>query len=282
VNIITLAWLALALATPARAETLPEEPIRFGSVAKDIPAEMYRELAPLTRHLSRALKRPVVPKVSPNLEHAVQALAQGEVDFAYLTPVAYRRAHDLGGAQPVVTGLCGRRGTMQLMIVVRADSPIRQVSELRGKRFAFGDPGALLQRAVVVGAGLPLAALAGHEFVGHYDEIARAVRAGEFDAGILKDSTARRSQGQGLRIVYTSPPLPGYAIAAGRHVPAALRRRVRDALLALNGDDPQERVVIKALDASYDGFAAANDADYDVIRRLIRPFENARTASSAR
>jgi len=31
--------------------------------------------------------------------------------------------------------------------------------------------------------------------------------------------------------------------------------------------------VIKAVDKKYDGFAATSDAEYDVVRKLVAPFE---------
>ena len=43
---------------------------------------------------------------------------------------------------------------------------------------------------MVVGAGVKLEELGSYRFIGHYDNIARGVANGDFDAGILKDTTA--------------------------------------------------------------------------------------------
>ena len=247
--------------------------IRFGSVAMDIPPVMHQRLTPLTRYLSETLKRPVTLKLSPNMSAAIDDVAKGEVDLAYLTPVAYIKSHAKGKTQLVVNTLTNNKPSFQLMIAVRDDSPIKRVEDLKGKKFAFGDKAAILQRAVVVGAGLPLESLGDYKFIGHYDNIAKGVFSGDFDAGILKDTTAAVWQKKGLRVLYSSAPLPPYNIVASSKVDAELLKKIRAAFLALDMKNPAHKAVIEALDKEYDGFAPTSDADYDVVRRLIAPFE---------
>jgi phosphonate transport system substrate-binding protein len=76
--------------------------IYFGSVAMDIPAVMYRRLLPLIKYLSAGLNRPVTLKLAPNMDKAIDDIEDGSVDLAYLTPVAYLRAHARGDARLLV------------------------------------------------------------------------------------------------------------------------------------------------------------------------------------
>lgn len=268
-------WMLLFVmaAGAVTAADKPAEELRFGSVAMDIPPVMYRRLSPLTEYLSTELGRPVRLQLSPDMPSAIEALASGKVDFAYLTPVAYLRAHETGNAQLVAKTVTEGRGSFQLMIVVREDSPLQTVADLKGARFAFGDQAALLQRAVVVGAGMPLEDLGEYRFLGHYDNIVRGVLSGDFDAGILKDTMAFKWQGNGIRILYSSPHLPPYNIAARGSMDAATLARLKAAFLGLDGQQASQTEVIKALDKKYDGFAAVDDSDYDVVRRLVAPFK---------
>jgi len=247
--------------------------LRLGSVAMDIPAEMHRRLMPLTKYLSDTLKRPVTLKLSSSMSAAIEEVSNGSVELAYLTPVAYLKAHAKGNAQLVARTVTSNKHTFQLMVVVRDDSPIRRIQDLKGKTFAFGDKAAILQRAVVVGAGMPLEGLGEYKFIGHYDNIAKGVAIGDFDAGILKDTMAHDWQHRGLRILHRSPPLPPYNIVASSKVDAKLLKLIRQAFLSLDIRNPAHSKVIKALDDEYDGFAPASDADYDVVRELIAPFE---------
>lgn len=262
----------LALLTCSQALLAKTKEVVFGSVAMDIPAVMHKRLTPLTKYLSKELKRPVSLKLSPNMGAAIKDAADGTVDLAYLTPVAYLKAHEKGGANIIAKTVTDGKASFKLMIVVREDSPIKSVQDLAGKSFAFGDEKALLQRAAVVGSGLKLDQLSEYKFLGHYDNIARAVMNEDFDAGILKDTMAYKWQGKGLRILYSSPDLPPYNIAASKNVDKQLLEQLREAFLKLDKHNPEHLQVIKALDKKYDGFAATSDAEYDIVRQLIKPF----------
>ena len=271
--LVSAACVLPPLSGAAQAGVPEESEIRLGSVAMDIPAEMYRRLAPLTKYLSATLKRPVTLKLSANMSAAIEEVSNGSVELAYLTPVAYIKAHAKGNVQLVAKTLTNKKASFQLMVVVRDDSPIKRIQDLKGKTFAFGDKAAILQRAVVVGAGMPLENLGEYKFIGHYDNIAKGVANGDFDAGILKDTTASDWKNRGLRILHSSSPLPPYNIVASSKVDAKLLKQIRQAFLSLNMKNLSHRKVIQALDNEYDGFAPVRNSDYDVVRRLIAPFE---------
>ncbi len=271
----SLASLLCALfAIPALAgiDTAQPEVLRFGSVAMDIPAVMHQRLKPLTDYLSRTLGIPVQLKLSPNMAAAIQQSASNAVDLAYLTPVAYLRAHEAGKVKLVAKTVTKGKGSFKLMIVANSQSNIKTIKDLENRDFAFGDRAALLQRAVLVGAGLPLDKLYEYQFLGHYDNIARAVLVGDFDAGILKDTMAYKWDGKGLRIIYASPDLPPYNIAASSKLSPELYEKIKTAFLSLDKNNPVHLKIIKALDPKYDGFAETRDAEYDVVRKLVKPF----------
>lgn len=267
--VLGVVWLAI-IAVPA--VSAAQRAIRFGSVAMDIPAVMHRRLTPLTQYLSRELGRPVNLVLAKDMPSAIRDIADGNVDLAYLTPVAYLQAHAKGGARLVAKTITDGKGSFKLMIVVRENSPIKTVAELKGKKFAFGDRAALLQRAVVVGAGIKLNSLGSYDFLGHYDNIVRAVLYGEYDAGILKDTMAYKWQNRGIRILYASEDLPPYNIAASKNVSDSLRRKLKAAFLKLDPRNPKHMMIIKTLDKNYDGFARTSDHEYDIVRKLIAPF----------
>ena len=264
--------VALApLSMPAHAIDAPE--LKFGSVAMDIPAEMHRRLKPLTKYLTATLGQPVILHLSADMSGAIKEVSTGSVDLSYLTPVAYLKAKKSGNVQLIVKIVTQKAASFQLMIVVKDSSPIRTVQDLAGKTFAFGDAAAILQRAVVVGAGMPMEKLGEYKFIGHYDNIAHGVLNGDFDAGVVKDTTAIKFKPQGLRVIYSSAPLPPYNIVASNKMDPALVEKVRAVFLQLDVTKPEDKVVIESLDPSYDGFVAVTDQEYDVIRNLIKPFE---------
>ena len=85
------------------------------------------------------------------------------------------------------------------VVAVKQGSALQNAADLKGKTFAFGDEKALLQRAVVVGAGVRLTDLASYAYLKHYDNIAKAVLNDDFDAGILTEGVLREFAPRGLR-----------------------------------------------------------------------------------
>lgn len=254
-----------------------EQAIRFGSVAEDIPAVMHQRLTPLTDYLEAIIGRNVDLALSPNMTSAIDTLAQGKVDLAYLTPVAYVSAHAKGNVRLLAKIVTNKQAYYRLEIVVRTNSPITKVSDLAGKRFAFGDPAALLQKAAVVNAGMPLERLGSRSYLGHFDNVVRGVLNEDYDAGIVTDSKTRKWQKKGLRVIYSSPQLPAYNIAAKDKMDDALFVKLRDALLALDGRNPAHRRILDALGGDVDGFMPTSDSEYEIVRKLIKPFQQSRT-----
>lgn len=250
----------------------PKE-LYLGSVAMDVPVEMVRRLTPLTDYLTQKTGVKVSFRASPNLGSAVNELGRDFTQIAYLTPVAYIEAHDKYNARPLVSPITHGKSTFTLVVAVRKDSPYQSMRDLQGKRFAFGDEKALLQRAVVVGGGIKLEEFSKYAFLKHYDNIAKAVLNRDFDAGILKDTIYEEFAPQGLRALYTSPPLSSYLFAVSDKVPPAMVKKLQAAFMELNASKPAHKAILKELDQGYDGFVPAEDKDYDEIRRLIAPFQ---------
>jgi len=275
----TAALLLCAAAGLVRADE-PEE-LFLGSVAMDVPAEMVRRLTPLTDYLTKKTGIKISFRASPNLGSAVNELGKDFTHIAYLTPVAYIEAHEKFGALPLVSPITHGKSTFNLVIAVRSDSPYNGMQDLKGRKFAFGDPKALLQRAVVVGGGVKLEEFGSYAFLKHYDNIAKAVLNRDFDAGILKDTIYDEFAPKGLRKIHTSPPLSSYVFAVSSRLPPATVKKLQTAMLELKAGNPAHKAILRELDQGYDGFEAAEDKDYDPIRKLIAPFQQAPAPAAA-
>lgn len=276
-NHIYLAFLtlltSLCLSLPARSAVAHSDAMYMGSVAMDVPAGMVLRLTPLTHYLTKKTGIKITFRASPNLGSAVNELGKDFTQIAYLTPKAFVEAHDKYRARALVAPLTHGKNTFNLFIVVRQNSPIQTMADLKGKSFAFGDETALLQRAVVVGGGVKLEEFSKYSFLKHYDNIAKAVLNKDFDGGILKDTSYEEFGAQGLRKIHTSPPLASYLFAVNEHVPAETIKKLRTAFLELKADTPEGKAILTELDAAYNGFVPAEDKDYDAIRKLIAPFQ---------
>ena len=246
--------------------------ITIGAVAMDAPIEMIKRMTPLVGYLAKETGYVVRFRPAPNLLTAVKDLGHNTVQIAYLTPMAYISAHDNYQAVPLVTPLTRGKSTFHLLVVVHRDSPYKKLTDLVGKRFAFGDPNAYLQPAVLLDAGVRREDFSEVAYLKHYDNIAKALLKGDFDGGIMKDTVYEKFAAQGLRVVHASEPLASYIFAANAKLDNRVQQKLKQALLKLNHTTPEGSAVLKSLDQGYDGFQVVTDQDYDRERALIAPF----------
>lgn len=269
---VLLAGALLGAARAAPEPTAQTGQVTMGSVAMDIPVEMIKRVGALTNYLALSTNLNIRFRPSPNLGSAVDDLGTGQTQIAYLTPVAYIEARRKYGAIPLVAPTIHGRPYFSLVVAVKAGSGIGTPAELKGKRFAFGDEKALLQRAAVESMGVKLTEFSRFAYLKHYDNIAKAVLAGDFDGGILKDSVAGDFKDKGVVVIGSTSPLPSYIFAVHPDMPVAVRNTLRDALLALKKDTPEGSATLEAFDSTYDGFVVVDDRAYDPVRKLIQPY----------
>lgn len=248
--------------------------ITMGAVAMDVPIEMIKRMTPLADYLSKQTGYTVRFRPSPNMDTAVKDLGSNAVQISYMTPIAYVMAREHYQAVPLVRPLTHGKNTFHLLVVVRRDSPYKKLEDLKGKRFAFGDPKAFLQPAVLLDGGMRKQDFSEVAYLKHYDNIAKAVLLNDFDGGIMKDTVYEKFAAQGLRVVHTSPPLSSYVFAVNGKLDAKIQEKLKQALLSLNKVTPETRTILKALDQGYDGLQMVNDKDYDRERTMVERLGN--------
>lgn len=282
-----LLLLGLAGCEPAPAptaaappSTVSVPPLLFAVHPYDTPSRLVARFQPLCDYLGAQLKRPVGLYIAHSYGDQIRRITQGTVDLAYLGPAPYLRAIEqlpTGArleliAAETLHGVAGYHS----VILVREESPIQSLEQVRGGSFAFADHrsfgGHFWPRAALWQAGLTLADLRDYTYLGRHERVALAVAHSDFDAGGLREEVARHYLGRGLRIIATSPLLPPHVIAARPDLDPVLAEAVRQALI-----DPGETFA-PALAALGEGagFGPAELALFEPARRKVRAIEGAR------
>jgi phosphonate transport system substrate-binding protein len=161
--------------------------------------------------------------------------------------------------------------TYEGVIIVNTSAGIAQLADIKGKTFAYGDQAStsshLIPKAILKNADLEAGRDYSEQFLGSHDAVAIAVQNGRAEAGGLSRPIYESLLQRGLiktdkvKVLQVSAPYPNYPWTMQSNLDPELKARIRAAFIDLK--DP---AILKPLKA--DGFSAATDDDYDVIREL--------------
>lgn len=209
----------------------------------------------------------------------VEAMGQGHVDVAWLPTLAYVLAHERNGA--LVTLKAVRKGSDSYhgIIIARKDSGIEQLSDLKGKTFAFVDAasasGHLYPRALLLRNGInPDSDLERYLFAGGHDSVVLAVYKGNVSAGAIYED-ARDKFAETLpnvmemtTVVAKTDPIPSDTVSFSSKLPPALVEQITKSLVELM-DTPEGKQAVYDI-YQVEGLVEAKNADYDVVRDMAK------------
>ncbi len=241
----------------------------LGLVPTEDALTMNRAFTPLCEFLGGLLGRKLFIRLGENYEQAIEDLGSGHALISYQTPSTYVDAHARFGVEPLVVPLAKGEPYYRSAIVVRADSGIGSLAELRGKRFAFGDALSTGSKAMpefmLKEAAIGIGDLADHAFVGSHDNVAKAVLAKDYDGGGLMLSVAEKYSSQGLKIIATSPNIPQFPLCASPKITPQEREAIVQALIGI-----RDAKILGAIGPHVTGFARIKDGDYDGVRAMLK------------
>jgi methyl-accepting chemotaxis protein len=247
--------------------------LRMGIVPLESPAVMFKKFTPMAEYLSKKLKKRIDLKVAVDFQGAVGDMGQGITQLCFMTPSTYIEAHKKYSVRVLVKALRAGKPFQHSVIVAKADGPINTVADIKGHSFAFGDPHStsshIVPRAMLLSAGIDIKDLLYYNYLGHHDDVAKAVLAGDFDAGGIMESTAQKFKDLGLKLVKFSEDVPEFNICVSQELDAQVVAELRTALASINDGTPEGAAILKPINESYSGFVEAADEDYDNIRIMM-------------
>lgn len=256
---LLLFWL------PLLAKTAYAEELRFGIVPQQSATELAKNWIPVMQEIAARTGISVSFHTAPDISTFEDRLKAGEYDLAYMNPFHYTVFSKTTGYRAFAKEKDRR---LIGIIVVPKNSPAKSISDLAGKSVIFPSPAAfaasILPRAEFDRQNVNIKS----QYVLSHDSVYKGVAQGLFDAGggISRTFEALDPQvSDKLRILTTTPSFVPHALAYHPRVSTKTMARITDVMLAF-GKDEQSKKLLEPL--SIKGFIAADDKDWDEIRRL--------------
>jgi phosphonate transport system substrate-binding protein len=248
---------------------------------------------PLEKLLGDKIGIPVKVSVSTSYNTIIEAMASKQVDIGFLPPSAYVLAHDsktpsaadilLQAQRFGVEDATGKPTTelvdfYKSMIIVKADSPIKTLADLKGKKVAWQDvtsaagyvyPAYMLKKAGVD----PDKDVTGVTVKGH-DKGVLAVLNGEVDAAaifqdartiVMKDFPDVFTQ---TRVIGYSEKIPNDTISVRPDMDKDWQKKIQQAFIDI-GKDPEGQKIISDV-YSHKGYVVGEDKTFDIVRTVSK------------
>lgn len=265
--------LAFIFGSVGHAIGAEKQVFKFGFGHRLDAAEEAKIYAPFLQYLEKKTGYKFEPRFIQKGESMPDILGKGDVQFMAMGAVEYIHTKEKYGAIPVVKGLnAQRKAEYQAAIIVRPDSNIKKIEDIRGRSFAFGSDastqGHLIPRIMLLRAGISLNDLKEYTYTGAHNKTAEAVISGKYDAGGLQDTLARDLEKKGLvRIVAMSDYYPSSGVVANKSVDLKVIEAVKKALLEFDpsGRDKEALYHWERTEMP-NGFVKAAESDYDAIK----------------
>lgn len=250
--------------------------LRVSAIPDESPTELQRKFLPLGEYLSKETGMKV--EFIPVTDYAavVEALATNKVDMAWLGGFTYIQAkiRTNGTVKPIIQRLEDEKFTSKF--IIPEGSSIKTLTDLKGKNFAFGSPsstsGHLMPRFYLMKAGInPDKDFKSIAFSGAHDATVAFVASGKADAGALnasvwdKLSDAKNPNTERVKVLYTTPPYHDYNWTVRGGLDAAVTKKISDAFLKLNANDPAQKELMDLQRASK--YIPTKSSNYDEIEK---------------
>ncbi|MET1968044.1 MULTISPECIES: phosphate/phosphite/phosphonate ABC transporter substrate-binding protein [Enterococcus] len=285
--------LAVALTGCASGNSKQEDAAKEKLVVQFVPTNndgtMEAKAKPFAEYLSKKLDRQVDVTLATDYSTIVEAMASGQVDIGIMPPAAYVQAKDMDAAEAILTSQLGDydqetglplegqlTNTFKGEILVRADSGLNELTDLKGKNIATLSPnsasGYIYPVAEMKDAGVDPTTEATLTTVNDIPSEITAVLNGQMDAAfvfegarnVFASSFADNDLFKELKVLYlTEGDIPNDAIAVQPKMDDALKKEIKDVFL--NMKDDEEGAEAMSL-WGHQGYEEAADSAYDTIR----------------
>ncbi len=235
--------------------------------------ELIERFTPLKNYLEKETGIKIKLKISNNYLVHIDSIGKGGTDIAFIGPEGYVTLTNIYG-MPRIIGriITDHTPYFKGLIIARKGSHIKDLKCLKKKSVAF------VSRESAMGFVAPLYELLNkkislndfccYDFLGSHTNVALAVLAGDFDAGMVKEETFSKYKSKGLKKIAETMRIYEHLFIARKNLDARIFEKIKRAFFKLNR--PDLIGILKKIKKNITGLESAKDADYDSLRIISK------------
>lgn len=256
-----------------------QEPLIMGVFPRFDPANSMRLYTPITKHLSKKLNRRVVLVIPGDFYDFWEQARNNKFDIVHYNQYHYLRTHKEQGYEVIVMNEEQGKGTIAASIVVRSDSSIKSLADLRGKKILFGGNEHAMVGYIWVTYLLRQAGLSPADYqyrfevnpnaavVAAYYGLWDAEAAGAGDLVLDLPVIKKQINTKGMRHLAIGEQAAHLPWAVKGSMDNDLKVKIQELLLGLKHTEEGKKIL---KNAQLTGFARASDQDYDFHRKILK------------
>ncbi len=274
----TVLLLCLPLASNAQSLGGAENPLRMMFVPSGDAQMILKGGEEIGRLLQKTTGLHFKTSVATSYAAVIEAMGAGKVDVGWLATFSYVLAHDKYDVELLLVVQRFGSPFYRGQIMVRADSGIKDLAGLKGKRFAFVDPastsGHLYPKTLLLSKGIdPEHFFKKSVFAGSHNAVVLSIYKGEVDGGAAYDGSRSAVAKifpdvfDKVKVIAYTKEIPNDTVSVRKKLPEDLKSLIRDGLKQVSRS-PEGSKVLKKL---Y-GISGFTDLDglFDPVREAAR------------
>ncbi len=254
------------------------EVLRIGRIPYLEPRKMVGDHQKFLEYFKNELGVKEVKLIlTPNYDELNKFLKEGKIDIAWHGTLNYPKARLANSGKVIAMPVRFKKKSYSGIILVRTDSNINKLTDLKGKSFAFVDKksasGYFFPKMMFLEAGInPDTDFTRIDYLKKHDNIIYNILYKKVDAGTVYDDAreilktdAERAQ---LKILCKTADILNEPLLVRNGLPDELVKKITAAFLKLKKDDPKTAPILEHL-GNVESFVSASDKDYDEFVKMV-------------
>lgn len=273
-----LSFILASLGSAAVFPTISANPraLRLGIFPRRNVKLTHKLFSPLAEYLSQQLGREVVLETTKSFSHFWKNVKQGRYDIVHFNQYHYIVSHESFGYDVIAINKELGQATVSGSLIVRKDSGINKISDLKGKTVLFGGGKRAMQSYISATWLLRKGGLKAGDYVEKFainppntiisTYFKRADASGSGDVVMRLDNVRKRIDISQLKFLAKTKPMVHLPWAVRSKLPDKLKIKIQNILTGLT-DSLEGKQVLKV--ASLDALIPAIDSNFDEHRKII-------------